>query len=205
MRIPNWTKMSAEQLWEAWRADFDTDDAAIAQAVWQANRMIKPSARQTKRKFYSIKNEFIRRYGRTGQRVRLDQYDCRYCNGENDWCRNCGGDGIYRQSWLYLHEFEVDGQTYRLHSYVEPKVLVANVVSFGHEGDFGDRFTEEEKALLPLPVSGLVQLLGYVAAAMWKMQWNGVSYEPMSGRESAPKPVKQIDVRHFWVGATSGG
>lgn len=203
MRISGWTGLSTNHLWDVWRADFESDDAAIATAVWQANKMVKSAARLTRRKFYSIKDEFIRRYGRIGQQARLDQYDCFRCEGEG-WCDYCEGTGVYREAWLYLHEFEVAGQTYRLHSYVEPKTLVGSIDGLPHQGAYGAQFTDEEIANLPLPLSGLVKMLSYVAAAMWTMQLLDGRYEPAA---AAPRPPQRntVDVRHFWVGASAGG
>ena len=80
-------------------------------------------------------------------------------------CTRCDGTGKYRSWWLYLHVFEVDGQRYSFHSYVEPARLS------NEPGDdcetYGGRFTEAELSELALPVSGIIRVLGHVARQRW--------------------------------------
>lgn len=176
-RIPDWSKASAEELWRMWRVQFASDDSAIAVAVWSANRLVKDKARSTKRTFYSIKDAFIDRYGSEGRRVREEKQRCFRCHegvtDDGDICDHCDGYGVYRSRWLYLHEFTVAGVPYKLHSYVEPKVLLLEPAEDAEH--FGTSFTEAEQSSLALPMTGLLKLLTYVAAALWKLHcYDGV-------------------------------
>lgn len=176
-RIRNWTKMRAETLWALWREQFDSDDDAIATAVWVANRLVKDSARSTRATFYSIKDEFIRRYAVAGRRAREEVKQCWGCAGsgidswwgEGEPCAKCRGTGVYASRWLYLHEFQVAGTRYKFHSYVEPKLLLDGQDEAEVE-QYGGRFTEEEKSALALPMTGLLRMLRYVAMTKWRMQ-----------------------------------
>lgn len=173
-RLQGWSKLSAEQLWLRWRSGFESDDDAIGTALWIANREAKTHALSTKKKLYSVKDEFIRRYGSEGYRVREESKLCFSCDGSGEdrygeRCERCDGTGKYLQRWLYVHHFEVAGKTYSFHSYQEPKVLLEGL---GESLDnYGTRFTVEEVKQLALPMTGLIRILSYVAAALWKMQF----------------------------------
>lgn len=178
-RIQGWSKMNAEQLWNAWRAQFQDDDDAIMTAIWIGNRLCKGKARSSRRTFYSVKDAAIARYGSQGRRAREEKRMCYGCNGtgEDDWgngCDRCDGTGVYSSRWLYLHEFTVAGQHYALHSYVQPQVLLdepsADLESYGGS------FAEAELKALALPFTGILRLLGYVAAAKWNLQFDGEGY-----------------------------
>lgn len=185
-RLKSWTKLSAEALWSAWRSDFESDDDAIAHAVWCANRLCKTKSRSSKRRFYSIKDEFIRRYASEGIAIKQEVRYCRVCGGIDTSrlaarCYACGGSGIYASRWLYVYFFEVAGQAYSFHSYVEPRVLGRpDTEAANDEEDLGGRFSEEEIRAMRLPWSGLLKMLGYVAAVLWEMQYNYLAggYEP---------------------------
>lgn len=178
-RISGWTKLNGEQLWTAWRGQFESDDEAIITAVWMMNRLIKNAARATRRRGYSIKDAAIARYGSEGRRAREEKKVCWGCDGTGedeygDCCYRCDGTGVYSSRWLYLHEFTVARQRYSLHSYQTPKVLLE-----GESGDaerFGGTFSEGELKALALPMSGLMRLLSYVAAAKWGMKLMGGVY-----------------------------
>ena len=200
-RIKNWTKMSAEKLWLEWRNRFTNDDVALATAVWCANRLIKDSrAKATRRKFYSIKDAWLERQDSVGQRVRLERKECWGCYG--DGCDRCDQTGWYRERWLYVHEFFVEGQRYHFHSYIPPKALLCGP---GEDKEtFGGNFTETELDELYLPMSGLLKMLGYVAAAMWKLAWDGEGYVGETAvSDSKPEPKRVPDIRYWWVGLPS--
>ena len=187
-RIKGWTKLNAEGLWLAWRDLFASEDAAIARAVFCANRLVKFSkSRDTRHLFYDeIKDPFIRRYGRdgVGQRVRHEVAECFGCYG--DGCERCGWTGNHRERWLYVHRFTIAGKPYCFHSYVEPATLVSGLAA--DDESFGTQLTDEELAELPLPLSGLIRMLRYVAAVVWAK-----SKEDEQGQKS-------MDIRYFWVG-----
>jgi hypothetical protein len=192
LRIENWTKLDAEGLWLAWRDLFESEDDAIATAVWCANRLVKQSrSRGTKRMFYQIKDIFIRRYGSdgVGQQVRREVDECWRCEGDDSFCDRCDGSGVYRERWLYVHYFEVAGQRYCFHSYQEPAHLVSGMGE--NTSSFGSRFTQEELEQLALPMSGLVRMLRYVAAVVWQ--------EAMVAKVSGGP-----NIRYFWVGDPGG-
>lgn len=87
------------------------------------------------------------------------------CGGEG--CYRCGGSGLYRPRWLYVHKFAVAGRTYCFHSYTAPTNLVEG---FGEDKEtYGGKFSEAEWKDLPLPVSGLKKILHHVATDLWRM------------------------------------
>ncbi len=167
-RIQCWTKLNAEQLWHAWRSHFAGDDAAAAHAVWCANRLVKGRPRSTRRLFYAIKDDFIRHIRGIGMgyRVRLETKTCWACEGTGEWCDRCDGTGIWSERWLYLHCFEVAGQRYAFHSYVEPVNLDHSRQGEDRES-YGSRFDDAEEAELPLPFSGILRMLRYLVAVGW--------------------------------------
>ena len=177
MRIKNWTKFSAKELFEIWVSLFENEREAIDTAVWIGNRLVKDKAKSTRRRFYSIKEEWMlqrRSYLTSGQKVREESLECRSCCGEGKRkefgddkafslieCNRCHGTGKYRTWWLYLHTFNIDGQEYSFHSYVKPHLL--SDTPGEDKEDYGGRFTEEELNDLALPMTGLLKILGYVA------------------------------------------
>ena len=177
-RIAGWTRSDTPTLWLQWRSQFDSDDEAIATAVWMGNRLVKDKAKGTRATFYSLKDAFIDRYGCEGRRAREEVRTCRRCDGSGDdgwgYCDRCEGTGIWSSRWLYLHEFTVAGQRYSLHSYHTPKVLLEG--ESANLERYGGRFTRTELAALGLPFSGLLKVLGYVAVKRWGMVNMGGRY-----------------------------
>lgn len=181
MRIPNWTKKESAALWQEWMAEFKSFDDAVAHAVWCGNRLCKSHAQSKfgKRRFYSVKDQFIRLYGGDEARaIRLETRDCIACGGLPSFhleypCDRCGGSGIYASRWLYSYNFEVEGQAYNFHSYLAPKVVVASIPGYQNDDyDFGGRFNDEELKALRLPWSGIMRILAYVARAVWQMDYD---------------------------------
>jgi hypothetical protein len=216
MRIANWTKLSSKELWRTWLTRFEGEEDAIVTAVFIGNRLVKDKARSTKRIFYSIKDEFLRRTQATGQRVRHEVDHCYRCDGtgnayeeEDGVCQRCCGDGIWRDRWLYVHRFEVNGRPYCFHSYTEPAVLLTGQ---GEDLEsYGGQFGEEELAELALPMTGLLRMLRYVAAVYWGLVFD-------DGRYVRPPPKKEtgaveeetagsrpMNLRFFWVGQPTIG
>lgn len=168
-RIKGWTRLSADDLWSAWLKQHRTETEAIAVAIFTANRLVRDTARSTKRRFYSIKDEWIRRhqcYLIDGRRIRREASECWSCGGQG--CDDCDYSGEYSSRWLYVHNFSIDGRKYSFHSYQVPSTLSDEA---GEDKEaFGGQFSEEELADLPLPLSGLVRMLTYVAAGKWGMR-----------------------------------
>jgi hypothetical protein len=121
-RIVGWTKLTDEQLWEQWQGMFAGEEEAVATAIWIANRLVKDKAGSTRRKFYSIKDEWIecnQEHLVIGKVVKIEAYVCsscgdygpasnffadRICSRCGDWahqvavqveCETCGGAGHY--------------------------------------------------------------------------------------------------------------
>jgi hypothetical protein len=191
LRIAGWTKLDAKGLWEAWLARFEGEEIAVATAVWCANRLVKASkSRHTKRKFYDIKDAWLRQQESTGRFVRRERSECWGCDGNG--CDRCDWSGVYRERILYVHEFEIEGQRYCFHSYTRPKTLLEGT---GEDLEkFGGNFTETEWAALALPLSGLVRMLSYVAAVKWRVERH---YDDPHELTVIPQPT---DIRHWWVG-----
>ena len=142
---------------------------------------------QFPRKFYRIKDQFLRRQDSSGRRVRHEVQACYSCDGDDPLCERCEGTGVYRERWLYTHAFTVGGVVYRMHSYTEPIHLLPG---FGDDLEsYGTAVSPTEYAELPLPFSPLLKMLAWVAATQWGMESGGNRYQ------SPP-----MDVRHYWVG-----
>ena len=181
-RIKGWTTMTKDELWTRWRSEFTWDDQAILQAIWVANRLVKPMAVSTRRQFYALKDEAIQRYGEKGRKARQEEKICFRCegSGEDPWddeypCHKCGGSGIFASRWLFVHEFDVCGQRYCFHSYLPPKTLLDGQAEDAEH--YGGSFTDEEFKALGLPLSGLLRILRYVATERWQLKfWKGRYY-----------------------------
>lgn len=214
-RIKNWTKNNASELWGQWLAMFNDEEEAIITAIWIANRLVKDKAKSTKRKFYSIKDAWIKKHQNdltSGRIAREESLPCRLCEGtgtlefnltcshcygsgehegyyENDTCHTCDGEGYFPagdcpkcqgtgkyKTWnLYEHRFDLNGNPYCFHSYAEPDKLDDEPGADCEE--YGGRFGEEELNEMALPMSGLLKLLTYIAAAKWKLQLYDGRYE----------------------------
>jgi hypothetical protein len=181
-RIKNWTKLNATALWRAWAAQFNSEVEAEATAIFAANRLVKDKARSTKRRFYSIKDEFIRRHLADlvlGQKVRDEIRECWACDGTGEdygcTCQRCDGTGEYSRRTLYLHRFVIEGSQYAFHSYEAP-ISLSDEPGEDLES-YGGSFSEAELEDLALPMSGLLRMLGYVAVAKWHMQRAGDRYQ----------------------------
>lgn len=99
-RIKNWTKNSSAELWDRWRANFDSDEEAIVTAIWIGNRLVKDKAKSTRRKFYSLKDKWLALNqdnlveGRIARMETSPCYDCEGSGvGQQDDCPVCGGCG----------------------------------------------------------------------------------------------------------------
>ncbi len=78
-RMKNWTKLTNEELWVQWRAMFNNDEEAIVTAIWISNRLVKDKEKSTRKKFYSLKDEWIAQHqGRLiiGKVVRDESRTC---------------------------------------------------------------------------------------------------------------------------------
>ena len=139
-------------------------------AIWIANRLVKEHARTTRGAFYEVKESFIRSYQdclTEGRCVRVERRSCRDCGGSGDdgwgWCDRCEGTGIYSERTLFCHYFVIAGRPYSFHSYERPARVAAET---GEEEEaYGGRFSEEEIQEFLLPMSGLLRMLRWVAAA----------------------------------------
>lgn len=170
MRIKYWTKLSSPQLWEAWQANFPSETEAEVTAIWIANRLVKDHARSVRRAFYEAKDIFIRSYQKhltEGRCVRVERRSCRDCRGSgedgDDCCDRCEGTGIYSERTLFCHYFVIAGQRYSFHSYEKPAKISSEPGEDKEE--YGGRFSEDEIKEMMLPMSGLLRMLGWVAAA----------------------------------------
>ncbi len=99
-RMKNWTKLTNEELWVQWRAMFNNDEEAIVTAIWISNRLVKDKEKSTRKKFYSLKDEWIAQHqGRLiiGKVVRDESRTCWTCNGTGQFpggeCFYCHGFG----------------------------------------------------------------------------------------------------------------
>src|SRR5210317_1809346 len=110
----DWTQYPTHELYERWLDQFPTEEDAIAEAIFLANRHVKTKAAETKRKFYSIKERWIERHQDQlvdGRIVQEEKLKCRTCDGKGKVqpgpcyrcdctgtgpngkvCRNCAGE-----------------------------------------------------------------------------------------------------------------
>lgn len=176
-RIHHWSKMSSPELWHAWRALHTSDELAIAAAVFTGNRLVKNNpCRNTRRRFYEVKDYWIRDHQEKltrGRIARVETRPCWNCDGSGmaydygfggeDQCDRCEGTGIYSERNLYLHEFLIETMPFKFHSYTAPKRLEEERAE--DCSNYGTPFTVEEEKALPLPLSGVLQMLRFVTFA----------------------------------------
>jgi hypothetical protein len=170
MRIKGWTKLTSQELWESWKALFKDEAEAEVTAIWIANRLVKDRARSTRRRFYEVKDGFIRAYQdclTEGRCTRVERRYCRACGGSGDedlgGCEACDGTGIYSERTLYCHYFFISGHRYSFHSYEVPARL--SETPREDKEEFGGRFSDSELEELMLPSSGLLRMLRWVYMA----------------------------------------
>ncbi|MDF0590763.1 hypothetical protein [Candidatus Methanocrinis natronophilus] len=152
MRKRSWTGMSGQELWRLWRDHFDDDLAALAEAVWAANKLVKPEPPQNRDRFYALKDEFILRYATSGQRVRDEP--------PPPWYR--GVDGSTRT--LYCYRVPVGDRVYRLHSYLRP-LEVEEVLA--EEGEERGGSAVDGWSWLPLSYAEFYKMLASYARDRW--------------------------------------
>ncbi len=176
-RIPNWSKMSSPELWHAWRALHTSDELAIAAAVFTGNRLVKTnSCRNTRLRFYQCKDLWIQEHQpdlTRGRIARVETRKCWDCDGSGmaydygfggmDQCERCDGTGIFSERNLYLHEFLIECMPFKFHSYMKPERLDEEPAEDCKE--YGTPFTKDEEKGLPLPLSGVLQMLRYLTFA----------------------------------------
>jgi hypothetical protein len=99
-RIQNWTKLTDKELWAQWQTMFISEEEALATAIWIGNRLVKNREKSTRRKFYSLKDEWIIRHQGEliiGKVVRDESQGCWTCGGTGQQtktqCPRCYGDG----------------------------------------------------------------------------------------------------------------
>lgn len=189
--VIDWNKPD-EELWEQWRPHFSSDDDAIAHAIWVGNRLIKSRGYISKRIYYSIKDELIRRHAEAGFPVRSEIAYCRQCGGvytsdQATPCSLCRGSGIYQKRILYGYRFQVAGQNYSFHSYVRPKALVRPGSAIIESGG---RFTDDEIAKMNVPWHGALRLLSWMAEHIWLMVQSdsGDFFNPPSKSDQSSPP-----------------
>lgn len=204
-----WQDLDAEQLLSEWSRGFESTEAAIAHAIWVANRLAKLEPREERREFYSLKDDWLRLHSEdlvSGHVTRHEVDDCwgcggsGYCNCDDGWwhgrecnrcygtgeCERCDGTGIYWERTLYEHRLVVAGQRYSFHSYSQPRLLSDEPgADLSH---YGGTFTEEEITALPLPFQGLLRMLRYVKEHLW-MRRNSESCTSHSSDNSTSRSM----------------
>ena len=167
-------------IWSAWRPAYHSDADAIAHAVWLGNLLCKSRDYISRRIFYSIKDELIRRHATAGYPVRQEIQYCYTCGGldtqaDPEPCPTCRGSGVYRYRWLYAYKFQIEGQAYAYHSYRDPGTLINRDPTLALEP--GGRFDQSDPA--GIPWTGLLRLLCWIAENVWDMiQIPGGAYLP---------------------------
>lgn len=206
MRIKLWSRTPTQKLYEQWVSQFDSEEEAIASAIWIANRLVKDKAASTRRKFYSIKDEWLKRHAD-------DVIEGRIARKEIDECWTCDGTGKIEYEYDEYDEYdydyeyddddddEYDGEyvcpkccgtgVYQSRHLYEHRLVVAGTTYSFHSyikppnlseepgadlEQYGGRFTDDEFKELALPMSGLLKVLT-VAAHNW-----GLEFDRKTGR-----------------------
>lgn len=109
---------------------YDNSPRLAASALFVLNRLAKRGDwRQAA--IYAVKNALVRHFYTAGYCTRAithkQVFTCWDCDGEGvdeygDWCRRCGGTGVYREHVLYRFEFDIGGQRFCWH---QPARLVS--------------------------------------------------------------------------------
>jgi hypothetical protein len=146
------TGLSGQELWRLWRDHFDDDLAALAEAVWAANKLAKMEPPQNRDRFYALKDEFILRYATSGRWVRDEP--------PPPWYR--GVDGSVRT--LYCYRVHVGDRVYRLHSYLRPLEVEEGLAEDGEEGAGS---AVDEWSWLPLSYAEFYKMLSSYARERW--------------------------------------
>jgi len=144
--------MSGRELWRLWRDQFDDDLAALAEAVWAANKMVKTESPEDRDRFYVLKDEFILRYATSGRRVRDEP--------PPPWYH--GAQGAVRT--LYCYRVQVGERVYRLHSYLRPLEVEPDL---SEDGDETGGSSVDEWSWLPLSYEELYKMLASYAKDRW--------------------------------------
>ncbi|MFA5578063.1 MAG: hypothetical protein WDA01_01085 [Methanothrix sp.] len=152
------TDMSGRELWRLWRDQFDDDLAALAEAVWAANKMVKTESPDDRDRFYALKDEFILRYATSGRRVRDEP--------PPPWYH--GTQGAVRT--LYCYRVQVGERVYRLHSYLRPLEVEPNL---SEDGDEMGGSSVDEWSWLPLSYKELYKMLASYAKDRWGFSAEG--------------------------------
>jgi hypothetical protein len=162
--VPRSTRLTVARLKEKLLAKHRRDDLVLAHAIRIANRLQKVVRHPD---LYSLKDQWIEAnqdHLIEGRIARVETRTCWGCHGagtvsdywdDEEECGRCDGTGIYSSRTLYEHHFEIVGQRFVFHSYVEPKVVSEER---GEDADrYGRPFTADE---LPCPPqSVLVSLI----------------------------------------------
>ncbi len=152
MRLRLRTGMNGQELWRLWRDQFDDDLAALAEAIWAANKMVKTEPPEARDRFYALKDEFILRYATSGRRVRDEP--------PPPWYR--GVHGSVRT--LYCYRVSVGERVYRLHSYLRPLEVEPGLAEDGEETGGS---SVDEWSWLPLSYDEFYKMLASYARDQW--------------------------------------
>jgi hypothetical protein len=146
------TGLSGEELWRLWRDQFDDDLAALTEAIWAANKMVKTESPEIRDRFYALKDEFILRYATSGRKVRDEP--------PPPWYR--GVNGSVRT--LYCYRVQVGERVYRLHSYIQPLEVEPALAGDGEEQGGS---SVDEWSWLPLSYGEFYKMLSRYARDRW--------------------------------------
>ncbi|HNR58718.1 MAG: hypothetical protein PHN90_07455 [Methanothrix sp.] len=146
------TGTSGRELWRLWRDQFDDDLAALAEAIWAANKLVKTEPPEARDRFYAIKDEFILRYATSGRRVRDEP--------PPPWYQ--GVHGSVRT--LYCYRIPIGDRVYRLHSYLRPPEVEA---ALAEDGEKGGGSAVDEWSWLPISFDEFYKMLASYARDHW--------------------------------------
>ena len=158
------SRMTVARLKRKWLKKYGTEELVLAQAIRTANKLQK-----VKRiaEFYPLKDQWIKANQHKlveGRVTRVETKSCWSCGGTGqiliwdddyfeDDCPKCDGSGVFSSRTLYEHAFLIDCTRFCFHSYIRPKVVIAEQQADGTDKAFGRPFDKDE---LPVPPQSVI-------------------------------------------------
>lgn len=132
-------------------------------ALWTLNKLVKIADYcKRKRDVYSLKDKLLvlwSQYLVEGRVARIETKLCWSCDGEEGYCNNCGGGGIYSSSTLYevRYKFPDDERSYVYHTYRTPASVSDEPGA--DKGSYGGRFSSDDRKQMPFGFHDLMRIV----------------------------------------------
>jgi len=144
----------ARMLWNRFKNKYATEDIAIAKMIYYLNKSIK--CWEIPKCYYEFKNQWISNnseYLTKGLFVR-NEIDFKLCDYYEDYedyeedCEkyienDCEGCPWIKYKKLYVHYFNIDGESFCFHSYTEPKNIITEEIGEDQD-EYGKKYSKKE-------------------------------------------------------------